>query len=129
MTLVVAAKKEDKIQIQFGQLINKYAALNKLNSVWWTYMPLGEYRLPSTASMLKKKGVKAGMADYLFIKSKDNFLYLVWIEFKTDIGKQNPNQILFQNRINNYQNSVYLIARSVADAVKFLEKYEVLITS
>ena len=121
--------EEDRMHINFGLIIQKYETYKKLDCVFWSYVASGEYRKPTTAAMLKKKGLKAGQADYFFIKRDKNLIdHLIWIEFKTQKGTQQENQKEFEKVFEVAKNSQYYLARSVEEGLKILEQEGVLLT-
>lgn len=131
MTRKKGIGQEDRMHIQFGCLLQKYEKFKKMPRVIsWTYLPMGEYRKPTTASMLKKKGVKSGYPDYVFFifDKKKLGVDVIFLEMKTEIGKQQQTQKDFQLAFMGATNAEYFLARSVAEAVKILEQEGILIT-
>ena len=127
---------------QFGSLINKYEALNKLNCIFWTYSAAGEKRTITTASLLKAKGLQSGQPDYHFIKRVNliydhllrNIDFTIYLEFKkpkttTAKGKQSESQKDFEARFKDSDNSKYYVVYSVDQALKVLEKEGILLTN
>ena len=118
--------KEDIIHKQFAAMINMYQKMNKLNVVFWSYDASGEYRNKITGALLKSKGLTAGKADYEFrVIKENNICYHIYIEFKTDIGKQSPNQKAFEATCTAINNKYY-IARSVEQGLSVLQKEGIL---
>lgn len=116
--------EEDRMHIQFGSLLQKYEKMGKMpNVIVWTYLPMGELRKKSTASMLKKKGVKSGWADYIFlVYNPKGHVDIKFLEFKTESGKQQESQKNFELSFAGSSNSSYCIIRSVEGAIKILEQ-------
>ena len=133
---------------QFGSLINKYTALNKLNCVFWSYSASGEKRTITTASLLKAKGLQSGQPDYHFIKRlklnygtlSRNIDHTIYLEFKkpetitvegkkSAKGKQSDNQKAFEARFKDSDNSRYYVVHSVDEALRVLEKEGILLTN
>ena len=48
----------------------------------WTYLPFGEYRLPSTAAKLARMDVTPGWPDFLFVSERGRGAFL---ELKQDV--------------------------------------------
>jgi hypothetical protein len=58
-------------------------------------IPNGGNRSAITGAILKKEGARAGVAD-LFLMHGNSQFHGLWIEVKTDKGKQSPNQKQFE---------------------------------
>jgi hypothetical protein len=67
-------------------------------------------------AMNKAMGVIAGVADMCFLKPNGK---TCWIEWKTDIGKQSPQQITFQKLCLSLGHE-YHIVRSEAEFLKII---------
>lgn len=118
---------EDRIHMDFGLLIQKYKFYNKLkNCPVATYMPFGEKRTLATGVLLKKKGTIRGVPDWLFIKDNNGAAEFIWLEFKAEKGKQSPEQLDFQKMCDSFGNMRYYLPRSVNEALKILEKEQLL---
>jgi hypothetical protein len=113
--------KEDQLHKQFAALIKKYEKMGKLNCSFWSYDASGENRTLQTGALLKAKGLRPGKSDYEFKIVKSGIAYHIYIEFKTETGKQSPNQKLFEESCRAVNES-YHIARSVQDGLKILEE-------
>lgn len=119
--------QEDKIHLQFGQLIQKYKLYNRLkNCLVATYMPFGEKRSLATGVLLKKKGTIRGIPDWLFIKNNGGIIEIIWLEFKAEKGKQSPEQIDFQKMCLPIKNMRYYLPRSVNEGLEILEQEGIL---
>jgi hypothetical protein len=118
---------EDKIHTIFGQLVQQYKAYKKLNCSIATYMPFGEKRNLATGALLKKKGAIRGVPDWLFIKDNGGNAEMIWLEFKTEKGKQSTEQQEFEFKCKQLKNARYYLARSVEDGLKVLEKEKLII--
>lgn len=70
---------------------------------------------------LKKRGVRRGVADILFMWKKQDFGGL-WLEFKTSKGKQNEAQKDFEQDCHTAQYD-YQLVRSLKDAVNAFVRY------
>lgn len=121
--------QEDKIHINFGQLIQQYEFYRKLkNCPHWSYQPFGEQRSKLTGGLLKKKGTKKGVPDYLFIKDNKGIAEMIWLEFKAEKGKQSAEQFNFQITCDHMKNMRYYLPRSVEEGLKIIEQEGILIT-
>jgi hypothetical protein len=117
--------QEDIMQKQFGTLIKRYEGLRKLNCSWWSYDSSGEYRTLKTGALLKAKGLRPGKSDYEFKYTKDNISHHVYIEFKTEKGKQSDNQKAFEKTCDA-DNEHYYIVRSIVEAMNVLSTHNIL---
>lgn len=132
MTRKKGIGQEDKMHMKFGLLMRQYEGYKKMPSVIrWCYFPAGEKRTLRTAQMLKKKGSQAGFPDYIFFvfDKKTQLVNIYFLEFKTETGKQQKTQQDFELAFAGSPNAVYVLVRSVEEAIKFLEKEEILITN
>ncbi len=84
-------------------------------------IPNGGARHLMIAKKLKAEGVKAGVAD-LFIMLPNEFYHGLFIETKTDSGRQSDKQKEFQQKCFEY-GYAYKIIRSVAELAEFLDSY------
>lgn len=114
--------EEDRMHVQFGQLMLQYEFYNKSKWIFFTYLPFGEQRTKLTGGLLKKKGCKRGVPDFLFIREKNKVAEMIWLEFKTDKGKQSREQFNFQVNCEHVGNMRYYLPRSVEEAVKIVEE-------
>jgi len=124
--------QEDHMHIQFGCLMQKYKKMGKMPDVIsWSYFPAGEYRKKPTASMLKKKGTAAGWPDYIFFiyDKRKSGVSIYFLEFKTEIGKQQKTQQDFQLSFAGSSNTSYHVIRSVQEAVELFEDAGILLTN
>ena len=64
----------------------------------------------------KAMGMVAGVADTCFLWNGKAY----FIEFKTEVGKQSPDQVRWEHAINE-QGFEYFIARSLSDFQKIIE--------
>lgn len=122
--------EEDHMHIQFGCLLQKYEKMGKMpDIIAWSYFPAGEYRKPSTASMLKKKGVACGWPDYIFLvyDKRKCGVDIYFLEFKTEKGTQQKTQRQFELSFAGSSNTNYRIARSVEEGINFVKEVGILI--
>ena len=125
---------EDQLHKSFAHQILHYEFYKKLHCTFWTYMPFGEYRTPTTGSLLKSKGTKTGVPDYLFIKTIDNINYFIWLEFKRPkidskkvAGKQSDSQKDFERLFSESKNTRYYVVHSIEEAEKRLIQEEIIL--
>ena len=117
--------EEDWLHIKINYMLRQYERAKKLNCVFWTYLPFGEQRTSATGGLLKKKGVKRGVADFLLINPMGQYF---WIEIKVGKNGQTPEQKEFQEIMNNIPNSYYQVCKSLEEIIKYLEEYSLIIT-
>lgn len=111
--------KEDLLH---QQIANYLKIIEKQqNIVFWSYMPFGEKRNITTGALLKKKGTKKGVPDFLLIlqsnKNKCETLNL-WIECKVGFNKQTVEQKDFQKNIERFDNQFYYLIKSLDDLIE-----------
>lgn len=73
------------------------------------------------AARLKRQGVKSGVADVILLIPKKGFASLC-MEFKTEKGKQSPEQIEFQQQAEKC-GSKYVVVRSTGAAIEAIKEY------
>jgi len=114
--------KEDYFHKNLASIIKGYESYGKLNCSWWSYDASGENRALKTGQLLKAKGLRPGKADYEFRKLKGEIMYHIYLECKTETGKQSSSQKEFEETCKESMNDKYYIARSMEDAMSILEK-------
>lgn len=82
-------------------------------------VPNGGQRNVVVASKLKAEGVRAGVADLILMCGFGN---IVFIEMKTEKGKQQESQIAFE-RMCNKNGYVYKIVRNFEEFEKLIKLY------
>ena len=107
------AKIQQEIFIWYS---NNYCRLSQQNRGIIFAVPNGGTRNKMEAITLKATGLLAGVSDLIVIH-KENVLF---IEVKTEIGKQSKEQIDFENRIkeNGFQ---YHIVKSLPDFTRIIK--------
>jgi hypothetical protein len=81
-------------------------------------VPNGGARSKATAGILKATGVLAGVSDLVFIYSGA----VVFIEVKTESGRQSDTQKEFERKISEH-GLTYILARSAEECLKKLEGF------
>lgn len=81
----------------------------------------GEIRNPATGAKLKRKGVRPGIADYMFMQPSRRYNSL-WIEFKCGKNKQTKAQEEFQQIVYE-TGGKYVVCRSLAEAMTEVTEY------
>lgn len=98
--------KEDILQAKIYKWFhNKFCT--KLNNPKYCIfaVPNGGYRTKSEAMKLKATGLVAGVSDMIVVL-KDKVLF---VELKVDTGKQQPNQIEFENTVKALNHKYYVV--------------------
>ena len=114
--------REDILHKQVAQYLFYHE--KQFDIKFWTYMPFGEKRNPITGSLLKTKGTKRGVPDFMVLirnKTDKNKLITLWLECKTDNNKQTLEQIDFENMVSKFNNHFYFVIRSIDDLEDIFE--------
>ena len=90
---------------------------------FFTYLPFGEKRNITTGALLKAKGTKRGVPDFLIIKRNGNISTFIWIEAKVGKNKQSTEQIDFQDKIKKQQNEFYFVVYNLEEVIEIIENY------
>ena len=85
------------------------------------HIPNGEARNAITGSILKKMGVKKGVADY-FIFKPNHLKQRLWLEFKSGKGKQSLEQKEFQSMIEEI-GDIYLMPTASTEALDMIKDF------
>lgn len=105
--------EEDKIQANIVKAVRLCHPKSLIFSV-----PNGGYRHQTTASILKYTGLMPGVSDLIWLyKNK-----IIFVEVKTDKGKQSEHQKAFQDKIIAMGFN-YWIVRSADEMLKRIEDY------
>ena len=105
--------EEHRIQRQ----IVEYLLMNRVETF---AIPNGGHRDVATAMVLKREGVRRGIADLVVLgKNKTYF-----VEIKTAKGKQSIYQKNFEEIINKTNVCEYMVWRSIDDAEVFLSQHK-----
>jgi len=89
---------------------------------WWSHIPSGEYRTEATGALLKRMGLKRGMADFLLI-SPDGVHH--WLELKRGNAPLTEDQEAFAAALRRC-GVPYYVARHYEGAVHQLQQWGVL---
>ena len=89
----------------------------RLKGILVFHIPNGGSRNAREAHNLKLSGVLAGVSDLVILMQNR----AVFVELKTDKGRQSDNQKKFQQDVEAL-GFEYLIWRSIDDCIKFVEK-------
>ncbi len=80
-----------------------------------------------TGALLKAMGLRAGRADYLYLKPAYNGLFLpCWLEAKTAKGTQSPEQKKFQQDVEK-AGHVYKIFRSLEEFQNLIQNQDAIL--
>lgn len=107
----------------FHKQIAEYLNLSlKDSDYFWTYMPFGEKRTAMTGALLKRKGTKRGVPDFMILKRKKDITTLLWLEAKCGKNKQSEEQIDFEEKTKKQQNEHYFVVKDLDDVMCALQK-------
>lgn len=84
-------------------------------------VPNGQKRTARQTAWLKEEGMVPGVSDMILLRPNSLHGYLC-IENKTEKGKQSPEQLLFQQSVEQ-NGGKYVIARSLDEFIKYIEQY------
>ena len=84
-------------------------------------IPNGHKRNAITGAILKREGVVAGVADLFLMKANNNYNGL-WIEVKTDKGKQSESQKEFERKALQ-EGYKYVICKNIDQFIEEVETY------
>jgi hypothetical protein len=84
-------------------------------------IPNGHKRNAITGAILKREGVVAGVADLFLMKANQKYNGL-WVEVKTDKGKQSESQKEFERKALR-EGYKYVICKSIDQFVNEVETY------
>jgi len=90
---------------------------------WYTALPFGEYRTPSTANRLQRAGVRPGLPDFLFLGMRGD---TCWLELKRGrLGRLSPDQAMMFEYLARRGDTV-ILASSYEEAVAALQDVGIL---
>jgi hypothetical protein len=84
-------------------------------------IPNGHKRNAITGAILKREGVVAGVADLFLMKANNKYNGL-WIEVKTDKGKQSESQKEFERKALR-EGYKYVICKNIDQFIEEVETY------
>jgi hypothetical protein len=84
-------------------------------------IPNGGKRSAITAKIMKAEGQMSGVAD-LFLMYPHHGYHGLWIELKTDKGRQNENQKIFQTKAEQFGYK-YCIVKSFEEFITTITEY------
>jgi hypothetical protein len=84
-------------------------------------IPNGHKRNAITGAILKREGVVAGVADLFLMKANQNY-HGLWIEVKTDKGKQSESQKEFERKALR-EGYKYVICKNIDQFINEVETY------
>ena len=103
--------KEDVIQADIYKWYNNNYCLNNHNPQNIIFsVPNGGTRNIREAMLLKATGVVAGVSDLIIVRQNE----IIFVEVKTEIGKQSKEQKKFQETVEKL-GFKYLLVRSLED--------------
>lgn len=111
---------EHEIQAAFFDYTKIRANQDEIWAAWFA-VPNGGFRHPTTATRLRKEGVKPGVPDTFWPIMRGRFGGL-WIEFKRPKMKPSENQAAWIARLREYGYRVE-ICDSIESAINISEEY------
>ncbi|MBO4516765.1 hypothetical protein J5751_05045 [bacterium] len=118
---------EDQLHKQVANLLFQLEGLGKFGkNGFFTYFPAGEKRNAITGSLLKAKGTRKGVPDFMIILRDIEITSFLWIECKTLKGKQTTEQKEFEHKTTNQINENYIVIRSLEELMDYLHKIKLL---
>lgn len=104
-------KSEDQIQAEIYKWYNNTYCLKNHNPQHIIFsVPNGGTRNIREALLLKATGVVAGVSDLIIVRNNE----VIFVEVKTEIGKQSKEQKEFQRNVENL-GFRYLLVRNLED--------------
>jgi hypothetical protein len=103
-------KAEDQIQAEIFKWYRNNHSENLIFSV-----PNGGTRNIREAILLKATGLTAGVSDLIVIKQNE----VIFVEVKTEVGKQSKDQKAFEQKVNNL-GFKYFLVRSLDEFIKII---------
>jgi hypothetical protein len=106
---------EDVLHLDTAMILNSLG-------LWFTYFPSGEYRFKKTAIVLKRKGVKSGVSDFIVRHIRGGITYFLYLEAKCGYNKQDKEgfQRNFQELVEVNLNEKYYVYKSIEELKKIL---------
>jgi hypothetical protein len=89
---------------------------------WWSHIPSGELRTKETGALLKRMGLKPGMADFLLVDIVGRHY---WLELKRGPNPLSDDQEEFARQMRR-RSVPYAVARDYDAAVRQLQAWGVL---
>ena len=111
--------EEARMQIEFFRQVPLF--FPRLPDKLLFAVPNGGSRHKIEAVIMKRQGVKAGVADVILQIPKKGFASLC-LEFKTKTGRQSKEQREYQRQVE-MAGSKYVVVRSVEEAIFVMKKY------
>ena len=114
---------EDKLHKQIANYLFQLEMTKKFGSDgFFTYMPFGEKRSLKTGALLKAKGTKRGVPDFMVICRKGVYSEFLWVECKSSKGTQSPEQKEFEEKTKKQLNEDYIVVKSCEELASYFEK-------
>lgn len=115
----VCRHDEDDIQEEFFRVV--HAKFPNIPDKLLFSVPNGGRRDKFTGAIMKRTGAKRGVADVILLMPNEKYNCLC-LEFKTDIGRQSPEQKDFQMQVEG-NGGRYEVVRSAKVAIDAIERY------
>lgn len=113
---------EDRLHKQIANYLAQLENIGKFGRPgFFTYMPFGEKRNAITGSLLKSKGTKKGVPDFMVIFRDNKMSETLWIECKSEKGKQSEEQKEFELKTKQQVNENYIVVKSCDELADYFE--------
>ena len=124
-----AVRGRDPLEEQIQAALVAHLHLRCRPGVIWFHVPNGGYRYKTTGAWLKAMGVRAGVADLIFIWSDAidmrKITRVLCLELKARGKKQRPEQQQFQTECG-VVGAIYEVADSIDTALAIVKQYGII---
>jgi phenylacetate-coenzyme A ligase PaaK-like adenylate-forming protein len=86
----------------------------------FTYVPSGEQRTLITGALLKAKGLKKGLPDFVVRYKVKDIAYFLYLEAKCGKNKQSPEQKCFEKLVEGSKYEKYYVYKSIEELKEIL---------
>jgi hypothetical protein len=132
-----SVRVRDPLEDQIQTSLVAHLHLRCRPGVIWFHVPNGGYRYKTTGAWLKAMGVRAGVADLIFIwkpgveqrweqpEQPPHMVHVLCLELKVRGKKQRPEQEQFQTECG-VVGAIYEMADNIDDALAIVKKYGII---
>jgi hypothetical protein len=120
---LMGTKPRNDAETQLQAAVIEHVKLRARKGVLWFHVPNGEHRTKATGAKLKRMGVRAGVADLVFILPPNG--EACFLELKADGGRPSDSQLQFATDCES-AGAAYAIAWDLEHALTMLEAWRVI---